>query len=288
MEAGSEGTRLRAAGPALRRLARALFYVALPLALIGTSVRIAFSEQRVYSYAIDHYDAADRTGISHDDLIAATRDLRAYFSNDEAFLRTRVHDADGNVVPLFNSKEILHMRDVKRLVHMVYGLQELSLAYLALYIAAVVLWAREESLESLARRALTGAAATVGLLIVFGLATATGGFDAEFVKFHQLAFPGNSDWQLDPLHDHLIQMFPEGFWLDATMLIALLIVAQAALIGGGAFLYLRRLRRTQRPAPSPAPAEAETVAPSSDAEVAESASAAQPDERSEEIAHPVG
>jgi integral membrane protein (TIGR01906 family) len=287
MEAGSEGTRLRAAGPALRRLARALFYVALPLALIGTSVRVAFSEQRVYSYAIDHYDAADRTGISHDDLIAATHDLRAYFSNDETFLRTRVHDADGNVVPLFNSKEILHMRDVKRLVHLVYGLQELALAYLALYLAAVVLWAKEESLECLARRALTGAAATVGLLIVFGLVTAMGGFDAAFVKFHQLAFPGNSDWQLDPLHDRLIQMFPEGFWLDATLLIALLVVAQAALIGGGAFLYLRHLRRAQRPAPSPAPAEAETVAPGSDAKPAP-ASAARPDERSEEIAHPVG
>lgn len=288
MEAGSEGTRLRAAGPALRRLARALFYVALPLALIGTSVRIAFSEQRVYTYAIDHYDAADRTGISHDDLIAATHDLRAYFSNDEQFLRTRVHDADGNVVPLFNSKEILHMRDVKRLVQLVYGLQELALAYLALYIAAVVLWAKEESLESLARRALTGAAATVGLLIVFGLVTATGGFDAAFVKFHQIAFPGNSDWQLDPLHDHLIQMFPEGFWLDATMLIALLIVAQAALIGGGAFLYLRHLQRAQRPLPSDAPAEGEPAAPGGEAEHAEPASAARPEERGEEIAHPVG
>lgn len=287
MEAGSEGMRLRAAGPALRRLARALFYMALPLALIGTSVRIAFSEQRVYTYAIDHYDAADRTGIAHDDLIAATHDLRAYFGNDEAFLRTRVHDADGNIVPLFNTKEILHMRDVKRLVHLVYGLQELSLAFLALYIAAVVLWAREESLESLARRALTGAAATVGLLILFGLVTAMGGFDAAFVKFHEIAFSGNSDWQLDPLHDHLIQMFPEGFWLDATMLIALLIVAQAALIGGGAFLYLRRRQRAQRPALVSA-IEAEATEPASTSAAIEAPDAALAEERSEEIAHPVG
>ncbi|HLZ70456.1 MAG TPA: TIGR01906 family membrane protein [Dehalococcoidia bacterium] len=272
MEAGSEGTRARAAGPSLRLLARALFYIALPLALITTSVRVAFSEQRVYSYAIDHYDAATRTGIDHDDLIAATHDLRAYFTNDEQFLRTRVHDADGNVAPLYNTKEILHMRDVKRLVRVVYGLQELSLAFLALYIAGVVLWAREESLAALARRALTGSAATVGLLILFGAVAATGGFDAAFIKFHQIAFPGNSDWQLDPLHDHLIQMFPEGFWRDATILIVLLILAQAALIAGGAWLYLRR----QRPQPA-----LSTVAPPG---AVEETTAAEP---TEEIAHPV-
>ncbi len=275
MEAASEGTRARAAGPTLRLLARALFYIALPLALITSSVRVAFSEQRVYTYAIDHYDAATRTGISHDDLIAATHDLRAYFSNDEQFLRTRVHDADGNVVPLFNTKEILHMRDVKRLVHLVYGLQEFSLAFLALYIAGVVLWAREESLAALARRALTGSAVTIGLLLLFGAAAGTGGFDSAFVKFHQIAFPGNSDWQLDPLHDHLIQMFPEGFWLDATLLIAVLIVAQAALIGGGAFLYLRR----QRPKPQPAPVTG--------AEAQHEAEDAAAEEQPEEIAHPV-
>jgi integral membrane protein (TIGR01906 family) len=275
MEAGSEGTRGWAGGPALRLLARVLFYIALPLALISTSVRVAFNEQRVYSYAIDHFDAADATGISHDDLIAATHDLRAYFNNDEQFLRTRVHDAEGNVVPLFNTKEILHMRDVKHLVHLVYGVQEFSLAFLAMYIAAVVLWAREESLESLARRALIGAAVTVGLLIVFGAAAATGGFDALFVRFHELAF-SNPDWQLDPLRDHLIQMFPEGFWLDATMLIAVLTLAQAALIGGGAFLYLRRQQQKPRPAPvSEAEAQPESEAPAGE-------------EQNEEVAHPVG
>lgn len=226
-----------------RWLARATFYIALPVALLTTSVRFAFSEERVYEYSIDHYDVASVTNIPHADLIAATQDVRAYFDNSEDYLRTRVHDQNGRVVPLFNTREVLHMRDVKDLVRKVYGLHDFSLAFVAAYLVAVCIWSREESLAQLARRCIQACLGAVAVLITLGGLIFTG-FDAAFTKFHELSF-GNNFWQLDPARDHLVQMFPDGFWQDATLLIAVMTIGQFALVGGGAYLYLRRHRTVE-------------------------------------------
>jgi len=239
---GSEGNEPTSTGRPWRLLARALFYVALPLALVTTNVRFAFNEERVYQYSIDHYDVTSVTNIPRADLIAATQDIRAYFNNGEDYLRTRVHDSTGSVVPLFNSREVLHMHDVKTLVRLVYALQAIAVGAVAAYIVGVVLWAREESLATLARQALKAAAATVLLLFAFAALAATDGFEPLFIWFHQRAF-GNDYWQLDPLRDHLVQMFPEGFWLDATLLIGVLTVLEAAIVGGCAALYLLKQER---------------------------------------------
>ena len=250
MESEIGGATATPRGRLPRLLARSLFYVALPLALVLTNVRFAFSEQRVYQYSIDQYDVAGVTHIPHTDLIAATNDLRAYFTNDEQYLRTRVHDPAGNVVPLFNAKEVSHMHDVKQVVRVVYGLELLAVGVLAAYVVGAVLWAQEESLLTLARRARRGALATVVALLAFGGVTAAGGFDSAFIWFHQRVF-NNNDWQLDPLRDHLVQMFPEGFWLDATVLISALTLLEVALIGGVATLCLRRHGAPQQSAAAP-------------------------------------
>ncbi len=247
------------------RLACAVFYVALPVLLMTTNVRFAFSEERVYQYSIDYYNVPSVTHISHADLIAATQDIRAYFDNNADYLRTQVHDQSGNVVPLFSNKEVQHMHDVKGLVRRVYALEIISLIAVAAYVTGVYLWGREEALSELARRALKVSAVTVGAVVLFGLIAATGSFDTLFVRFHELSF-GNNFWQLDPSRDHLVQMFPEGFWLDATLLIAGLTVLEAAILGGVSFLYLRRHPAASRADEIADPAENEAVA-APDAEV---------------------
>jgi integral membrane protein (TIGR01906 family) len=241
----------------VRVAARVLFAIAIPALIISTAVRILFSTQAVYTYAIDHYHAAAVTGIARDDLIAATEDIRAYFTDNQDYLRTLVHDQSGDVVPLFNTREVLHMHDVKQVVRFFYGLQTWSLLVVAAYSVAVVLWAGEESLAMLARRALRAVLATLVLLVLFGVVAAAGGFDAAFVTFHQLVFH-NDYWRLDPTRDHLVQMFPEGFWLDATVLLCLLIAAEALLLGGGAWLYLRRHRHEHAGTPPATPRSSPT------------------------------
>ena len=71
---------------------------------------------------------------------------------------------------------------------------------------------------------------------------AAAGFDTLFLKLHQLAF-ANDLWQLDPRRDYLVIIFPQGFWLDATMRVVALTVAGAValtLASGGYLLWSRR------------------------------------------------
>ena len=64
------------------------------------------------------------------------------------------------------------------------------------------------------------------------------GFEALFRAFHVVSF-SNDLWRLDPRTDYLIAMFPEGFFLDATLWIAGSTVLEAAVILGASILFLR-------------------------------------------------
>ena len=84
-------------------------------------------------------------------------------------------------------------------------------------------------------------------IAVLGLASLIG-FDTLFLKFHQIGF-SNDFWQLDPRIHNLIAMFPQGFFLDATLFIAFLTMVKALLlmaIGGGYLLWRRRALSRER------------------------------------------
>ena len=55
------------------------------------------------------------------------------------------------------------------------------------------------------------------------------GFERLFLAFHEISF-SNDFWQLDPRTDALIAMFPEGFFLDATLWIVGSTVLEAAIL----------------------------------------------------------
>ena len=76
-------------------------------------------------------------------------------------------------------------------------------------------------------------------MLLVGLGTLVG-FDRLFLAFHLISF-SNDLWQLDPRRDYLIAMFPQGFFLDATLLIALAIIVQStALVAVPTYLMKRR------------------------------------------------
>ena len=70
------------------------------------------------------------------------------------------------------------------------------------------------------------------------IVTAITGFDGAFRQFHLLFFT-NDLWQLSS-RDRLIQMFPQGFFFDTTMLIGATTVTFAALLAGAGWWYGRR------------------------------------------------
>jgi len=80
------------------------------------------------------------------------------------------------------------------------------------------------------------ATGSVIAIVVIGAASLVN-FSAVFGLFHVLSF-ANDLWQLSSRSDYLLIMFPERFWLEATLLLGALIAAELA----GVWLATRWLR----------------------------------------------
>ena len=229
----------------LRWFAAALFVVCIPVFLVLTNVRIATNWEAVYGYSLSEYDASQVTGIERSQLDRAVREIIWYFryAERDALLDIRVQDGD-EVRPLFNQREVLHMRDVLHLVQGVNRVHEFAFIYIVAYIAAVYLWSRERSLRHLARQAMMGGGLTVMVLGATALFVVVG-FDTFWTQFHLISFD-NDLWLLDPRRDHLIQMFPTGFWFDVTLALGMISMVQGGLIALAGVGYMWWQDRTQR------------------------------------------
>jgi integral membrane protein (TIGR01906 family) len=238
-------TRLRSwtASRWLARAGAALFVVSIPLALIGTNVRYLFGEQRLYTFAINRYDVAAVTGIPEEELLRATRELRAYLAGPDEYLRIQVTDSSGQTGPLFTPREVLHMRDVRALVQGIYRVQEVTILIILGYVALRVARDRRRGPRAVARLTWLSMLGFNLFGLAFGL-TALLGFDRLFTRFHTLSF-SNDFWQLDPRRDRLVQMFPFEFWQVATGLLVVLTLTEAALLAILSRWYLARSGRPE-------------------------------------------
>ena len=212
--------------------------LALPVTLVATNIRFAASEVRVYDYSVREYNAAAVSRIPESELLRANRELLAYFTAaDSGPLHIVVTNTNGEEGTLFNARETAHLADVRDLFQRLFTVQALALA-LTLTMAVVLI--ATSSLRVLAQALLYGSSLMIALVGATGGLAALG-FEQAWRQFHFLAFT-NDLWLLNPATDHLIQMFPEPFWFDITLLIGAFTLLQVLLIGGasGLYMYLTR------------------------------------------------
>ncbi len=230
-------------GP-IRLVALILLAVALPLALLTTNIRVAFSTPHLYDYAVRRYDASSLSGVPQGELLRANRELISYFQDQRPFLFVTVRDSQGRLVSLFTPEETVHLADVKALLRRLNRVQEGALVYALVAVVAVFIWAREGSLRQLAWTVLGSAALCLAVVTGVGLAAMVG-FEGFWSAIHELLFT-NDLWQLDITRHHLIQMFPEAFWFEMVMLIGGATGAQMAILAMGAGAYLLLAPREPR------------------------------------------
>ena len=219
----------------LSRLAAACFIIALPVFLITSNVRFLASDTGFYRHGFRSYHSDRATGVSMPELDRAASEIVRYFADDSSTLHIVVN-LDGQETSLFNARETEHMKDVKALMRFLFRANEVSLAIVLTYVACVFLWARERSLRSLAAQAIAGVGLGFAVVVAIG-AFALAGFDAAWTRFHEIVFR-NDLWLLNPATDHLIQMFPEGFWQESTVIVAALTLTEAAIIVVASLAYL--------------------------------------------------
>ena len=231
----------------LKRAAVVLFVVLVPVFLIATNVRWVINLPLLYSYGFDRYDIPAYTGIDRSELLLSARQIRDYF-NGEADTIQRTVAQYGVPRSLYNERELTHMRDVKALVKGVYRVQEFAGLYLLAFAVVGLRLTGRPFVSRLGWRLGLGGVLTLGLVVAVGLASLVG-FDRLFLAFHQIGFT-NDLWQLDPRRDNLIAMYPQRFFFDATMLIALSTIVQALLLTVPLYFLWWKPRNAGETAPS--------------------------------------
>lgn len=215
-----------------------IFATAFLLFLVTSNVRWAFNAVELYELGFTRHDVASTTGLTNAQLSGVPTQIRDYFNSSEELLDVRV-PVDGGDVSLFAERETLHMRDVKELVYKTYRVQEGSFLYMLVFATLGFLTMGSQFTTYLRNLIHRSTVATIIVILGVGLG-ATVGFDFLFRLFHELSF-SNDLWLLDPHTSFLLQMFPQNFWLEATMLVGIVTVLEASVLVG--LIKLFRLRR---------------------------------------------
>jgi integral membrane protein (TIGR01906 family) len=149
--------------------------------------------------------------------------------------------------PVLTERERAHMRDVRGAFT---GFWLLVAAAVAVLVFAFR-WTRGTEARSRIWRAVAGGARAMAIGIVVVGAFAVLAFDAAFEVFHRLFFSAGS-YTFDPSTDRLVQLFPEGFWSETTIVLGVVVLVAAILT---AWWAGRRAGTTER-VPALAPSKA--------------------------------
>ena len=215
-------------------LATYLFAIALPVLIVTASVRFLVNEDRVASYGFRENDVSTTMNLSLSELEKVSRKITDYFNDNSEFVQIDIV-LDGKQTAFFDEVEVVHLRDVKALLGIIFRLSEISLAVVLTYIGTSIFFHPRRSLIDLTREiALSIGVSLILLLAVLGYVLFD--FDSAWTQFHEIVFT-NDFWLLNPATDRLIQMYPEKFWETATLVCVILIGSQMLIVGGSSALY---------------------------------------------------
>ena len=205
-----------------------LIVLIVPLLLVTTNVRLVADSPYLYSYGFQKYGIESVTGIEMGQLELAGEKIRDYFSNDQDYLVIDIERQGQEIKNLYNQREILHMKDVKNLIQLIYSIQIWRLLLFITLILIGFLSIRLRKFSNVIDPISWGGGLTLGIAAVVGILSLFG-FQRLFLFFHLVSFD-NDLWILDPTRDYLIMMFPQGFFFDATVFIVVLTLGQALLL----------------------------------------------------------
>jgi integral membrane protein (TIGR01906 family) len=122
--------------------------------------------------------------------------------------------------PVFTTAEAGHMADVRRVV-LAFGM-----VVLAALVVLVAAWVVDRRRVAFWRGVAFGSSILAVAVVAVGAFLALF-FDVAFEVFHRVFFAAGS-YTFDPRTDRLVQLFPETFWTETSIVLALVLLAMAA------------------------------------------------------------
>lgn len=227
----------------VRSIAAKLFIFSVSLTLVSGIIQLEINSVRLYEYGFDRYAVSEDTGIDRQQLTEVARTLVDYFNYRIETPQLTVQGRAGEEFLLYqedeHNRELTHLADVRRLFLLNSLILLVSLAYLAGYVLAFLLWVKGHWWD-LVKGVRHGCALTLAVMAIMGLATVLVDFEQLFFQFHHLVF--SNPWWAST--GYLPRLFPEYFWADVALLGAGSMAIGALILGGVAWvipmLYLKK------------------------------------------------
>ena len=196
----------RSLGSIVVGIAAAIVLVAVGVLVFLNPVWVGFEQSRTHADLFTGYTIDDVHGVTN----AVIGELIA---GPATFLQ-----AVGGAV-VFDPRERQHLADVRSVLLAFFGLVVVS------GVVLVLMALRTRDRAWLWRSVGGSAAVLAGAVVVVGALFALF-FDAAFDLFHRLLFAGGS-YTFDPSQERLVQLFPEDFWAETSIALALVILVLA-------------------------------------------------------------
>jgi integral membrane protein (TIGR01906 family) len=198
-----DSTVARSLGSALIAAATAVTLIAIAVLAFLNPVWVGFEQVRTQADVFTGYPVADVHRVT--DAV-----LAELIFGPATFLQ----QVTG--ISVFDPREREHLADVRRVL---IGFAALAAASVVL-LAVVAVRARDRGRVWRAVRG--GAAVLAGAVVVVGALFAVF-FDTMFDLFHRLLFAGGS-YSFNPEQERLVQLFPEDFWAETSVALAVVIL----------------------------------------------------------------
>jgi integral membrane protein (TIGR01906 family) len=221
--------------PAFERLTSVLVAVATPCVVVGVAVLLFLNPVWV-GFDQGRSDVPALTGYAPAEVTQVTGSILS-----DLVFGPPTFDVAVNGIPVLQERERSHMADVRTVL--------LGLGLVALLAALVIAVAGVASRGArwFWRAVRTGGRILVAGVVVVGLAFALF-FEQAFELFHEIFFPAGT-YMFDPRSSKLVQLFPDQFWSETSVGIALAVLILGIVVVVGAD---RIVRRSEGPEPAAA------------------------------------
>ncbi|MQG04625.1 MAG: TIGR01906 family membrane protein [SAR202 cluster bacterium] len=175
------------------------------LIIISGSLNFIVRYDFIYDYNIATYSIDERTSLNLDKIKEINFNIKTYFFDENELL-----DVD-----IYSDKEILHMKDVKHIMNLIFNLGKI----LSIVFCVLIFLLHSYFEVHLNKVIFYSVILFSSILILLGVSFLLF-FQEIFIIFHKIAF-NNDLWILNPNTDYLLMMFPEDFFRDVAVLILL-------------------------------------------------------------------
>ncbi len=218
------------------RAAKIAIIIALPVIILLTSLQVIVFQERYFDMQFTRYNIEEATTIEHDDLLNIMGEVMKYLEGDREDLVV-FSTVGGEEREVFGQRAKDHMIDVQELFLKGFFIRNSLLILLSL--SLLFIFFKSNGSKKIIAQTFAWASWLPLSITVLSVIIVSTNFSYFFTMFHEIFFD-NDLWILDPSQEVLIQMLPEGFFMDTAFISATMFMITLALIGTVSLVFLKK------------------------------------------------